>query len=422
MTQTVPQPEPAPVIAWPSRFGRRLKFCAVLVLGLACLTVCVVVWQRLATERWWKAGMASIPRGDIVMMDKAIRHLPANSSRVRLLRGAINLRNDRPETALRNLEGAVQDPETALWAQFLAGEALCRLQDYEACIKTLQGALEQDPNNVDGHRWLAVAYFDIGAAAEAVEQMKTVARLDDADPRSYRMLGLIYTEAEEFPQAIEAYQASLDRSRDQPDMDQILAELATAQLKVNRNVEVLATLEGAPASAELDSLQAEALYALGRNDEAKQIVQRVLRAGKTARALVLQGLMLLDERRAAEAVAPLQSAVALHPEDFETRAKLTQAYSQAGNVNAARHELAEFERIKKVRQEIHELTLIAANRPEAVEVRYELGLHYRQLGLIPIARKWIRAALALDPAHPAARKLLAEISDATSTSDRNSNQ
>jgi tetratricopeptide (TPR) repeat protein len=400
-------------------FGHRFKIGTVLILGLACLGVGAVVWQRQAQERWYQVGLAATRNGDIVLLHRAIQSLPVNSTRARLLQGAMSLRNNRPENALRNLQVAVQNPETALHAGFLAGEALCRLQDYEAAITTLRGALQQDPENIDGLRWLAVAYFDIGATAEAVKYLRDIARLDSTDPRSFRTLGLIYTEAEDYSLAIAAYQASLDRSRNQPDFEQILAELANAQMKVNRFEDVLSTLAEAPAVPELESLRAEALYALGRDMEAKQIIERVLRTHKTLRrALILQGLIRLDEGRASEAVASLQRAVAMQPEDFETRAKLTQAYAQSGNGAAARRELEEFERIKSVRQEIHELTLKAANRPDDAGLRYELALRYLKLGLVPVARKWIRAALALDPTHAAARKLLAETAEFTSTLDR----
>jgi tetratricopeptide (TPR) repeat protein len=416
MAPSVPAPEITPASDQARYISRRFMICSFMILGIACLGIGTVIWQQQSAERWYQLGLEAIPRGDVVVLVRSLRHLSGNSSRAQLLQGALDLLHKRPENALKHLEVAVQDPQTALWAQFLAGEALCRLEQYEACIRTLRGALEQDPGNVDGHRWLAIAAFDIGASAEAVQQLREVIRLDSGDPRAYRMLGLIYMEAEEFPQAIEAYRASLDRSRDQPDIEQILIELAAAEIKVNRYEDVLATLQGAPPSLELDSLRAEALYALGQSAEAKQIVKQVLKSGKTLRVLILEGLIFLDEGRAADAVSPLQKAVAMEPENFETRAKLTQAYAQAGNVEAAKRELLEFERIKKIRQEIHELSLAAANQPNAADVRYELGLRYRKLDLIPTARKWIRAALALNPVHAAAQKALAELSMSTSTS------
>ena len=383
-----------------------------LVAGcvLALLGGGVVAWRHQATERLYQAGLNSISTGDVEVLERAASSLPANSPRSRLLMAALDLKNNKPASAMRKLEVAAHHPETALWAQFLAGEALCRMQEYDAAIRTLRVALEQDPENIDGRRWLAAAAFDLGANADAVEQLTRITQLNPQDSRAYRALGLIYFEAEEYAKAIDALQASLSRSREQPDAEQILVELATSYLKVHRYQDALDSLQESLPSPELDSLRAESMYALGRGDEARQLIEHVLNTGPTPRALILSGILLQDQGLAAGAVEPLKRAVDMHPEDLEARARLTQAYAQSGDAQSARRELAETERIKQIRQEIHEYTLQAANQPDAVDTRYELGLRYQSLGLILPAQKWFRAALALDPTHAAARNALSKLS------------
>lgn len=383
-----------------------------LVAGcvLALLVGGVVAWRHQASERMYQAGLKSISAGEVEVLERAVSSLPVNSPRSRLLMAAIDLRNNKPASAMRKLEVAAHHPETALWAQFLAGEALYRMQEYDAAIRTLRVALEQDPENIDGRRWLAAAAFDLGANADAVEQLTRITQLNPQDSRAYRALGLIYFEAEEYVKAIDALQASLSRNREQPDVEQILVELATSYLKVHRYHDALDSLQGCPQSSELDSLRAESLYALGRGHEARQLIEHVLETGPTPRALILSGMMLQDDGDATKAVERLKRAVSLLPEDLEARARLTQAYAQSGEAEAARRELAETERIKRIRQEIHEYTLQAANQPESVDARYELGLRYQSLGLNLPARKWFRAALALDPTHAAARNALLNLS------------
>lgn len=378
--------------------------------GMALLGGGVVAWRHQASERLYQAGLNSISAGDVEVLERAVSSQPANSPRSRLLMAAIDLRNNKPASAMRKLEVAAHHPETALWAQFLAGEALYRMQEYHAAVTTLRAALEQDPENVDGRRWLAAAAFDLGANADAVEQLTKIIQLNPTDSRAYRALGLIYFEAEEYAKAIDPLQSSLSQSREQADMEQILVELATSYLKVHRYHDALESLQGSPPSPELDSLKAESLYGLGRVDEARQLIEHVLEAGPIPRALILSGMMLQDEGHAADAVQRLKRAVALLPEDLEARARLTQAYAQSGDADAARRELAETERIKRIRQEIHEYTLQAANQPESADARYELGLRYQSLGLILPARKWLRAALALNPTHAAARNALSKLS------------
>ncbi|MBS0203533.1 MAG: tetratricopeptide repeat protein [Planctomycetes bacterium] len=400
------------------RFRSRSAIAGLIVLVVFCSVAGAVVWRRLATEQRFQSVLTAIANKDIQELQEVARSFPAESARSQLLLGAIDLRTDRPAVALRRLQKAIQDPETALSAQFLAGEALCRLQEYEAGIRLLRGALELDPSNIDGHRWLAVATYDLGAAADAVEQLQHVIRLAPRDPRAHRMLGLIYYEAEEFPDAIAAFQMSLQCSRDQPDLDNLLTDLATSQLRVHRYEDVLTTLRNASEATDLVSLRAEALYALGRGQESRTLVDDVLRTSRNSRALILNGLLLLDEGRPGEAVAPLLDAVESHPEDFEARAKLIQAYSQVGNSDAAKKELMELERIKSIRNEIHNLTLMAIARPDDADSRFRLGLRYRELGVNAVAVKWFRAALALQPAHAAARKEIADCEQSIETSGR----
>lgn len=399
--------------------NRLLKYLLAMGLGLAILTVGISLSWHYRSERVYHAGLESISRGDVEVLQRAADALPVDSPRSLLLLAAIDLQKDRPASALRKLNRAVRYPETSLWAQFLAGEALCRLKEYDAAIRTLRTAVEQDPENVDGRRWLAVAAYDTGASAVAVEQLTKITQLDERDARAHRAIGLIYFEAEEYSKAIDALCASLKRSSDQPDIIQVLTELATSQLKVHRYQDALETLARAPQAPELDGIRAEALYALGRREEARELVERLLKTDPTPRTLMLNGIMLQDEGKAVDAIVPLKRAVTMQPEDLESRARLTQAYAQAGDQAAARAELAEMERIKGIRQEIHEYTIQAANQPASPDVRYELGIRYQSLGLLLMAQKWFRAALAFDPTHAAARKALNDLPDVIPASSQN---
>jgi tetratricopeptide (TPR) repeat protein len=199
----------------------------------------------------------------------------------------------------------------------------------------------------------------------------------------------------------------------------VILELATSQLKVHRYEDAIVTLARAPKTPEMDGVRAEALYALGRRDEARSLVEHLLKKDVIPRTLILGGILRQDGGDAEGAIALLKRAVEMQPEDLESRARLSQAYAQARDSLSAQTQLAEMERIKKLRQEIHEYTIQAANQVTSADVRYELGLRYQSLGLIPMAQKWYRAALALDPTHVAARKNLTELSSITPASNRN---
>src|SRR5262249_54837955 len=54
------------------------------------------------------------------------------------------------------------------------------------------------------------------------------------------------------------------------------------------------------------------------------------------------------------------------------------------------------------------LTEEVIQRPLDAEVRYELGALLIRLGREPHGARWLASALALNPAHPAARRALAD--------------
>ncbi len=247
-----------------SRWQRRLMVAFVaLSAGLA-----TGVWYWRQPEVWYRRGIEALLRGDLKRLQQsagALQARAAGSARANLLLGALALRSNNPSRAVELLDGAVRDSETQDQAQVLVGEALCRLQAFDSAIVILEQLVERSPECVDGHRWLAVAYFDIGAMSQTVTHLARVAELDPTDPRPHRMIGQIYADSENHKKAVEAYQIALERTRKHPVFfeDELLFDLGSSQLKLHRYADVLATVAGAPATSEFRILQAEALYGQG---------------------------------------------------------------------------------------------------------------------------------------------------------------
>jgi Flp pilus assembly protein TadD len=362
-------------------------------------------------EMWYQRGMSALARGDLKTLEGAARKLHARcpgSPRANLLMGAHALRGGDPVRALELLNAAARDPQTQWPAQFLAGEAFCELHQFQMAIRTLQPALEHSPDNIDGHRWLAVACFDIGAVGQAIEHLTRVAELAPADPRPQRMMGFIYADAENYKEAVLAYELSLRRSRDYPGINEVLAELAAAQVKLHRYADALLTLADAESTPDIDVLRAEALYGLGRAAESRKIIEALPENDQDHRALVLRGTLWLDDGQPKLAIRCLRKAVSLRPDEFEAHFKLAQALAEAGEADQAKVELAEVERIKAIRYEIADLLEQAPRAPEDADLRFRLGVLCEKLPRPDLARKWYRAALGLDPQHEPARQALRE--------------
>jgi tetratricopeptide (TPR) repeat protein len=408
--------EPAPCR---ETFGTRLRVHRRRWLVLATIAfvggMVTGVWYWRRPDVWYRCGVEAIARGDLKRLQQAAGVLQGRapgSARANLLLGAVALRDNNPSRALELLEAAVKEPETQTAAEILGGEALCRLQAYDSAIVILEQAVRRLPEHADAHRWLAVAYFDIGAMSQTITHLQRVAELDAVDPRPHRMIGQIYADAENHKQAVEAYQAALERSRAHPGVyeDELLFDLALSQLKLHRYADVLATLQGAPATPEFRILEAEVLYGQGNAAEARRIVEATPDRGNDPRALALEGIMALDARETQQAIDCLGRAVALRPYEFETRFKLARALTQAGKDERARVEFEEVERIKRIRFEFSNLLREAQKRPADADLRYRLGVLCEELRRPELARKWYRAALGVAPRHAPAQRALDKLS------------
>lgn len=69
-------------------------------------------------------------------------------------------------------------------------------------------------------------------------------------------------------------------------------------------------------------------------------------AARSVEASSLLGKILLKQGKAAEAVAPLEAAIALKPNDSNTRFLLARAYQRAGRRKDAARKFAEAQRLK----------------------------------------------------------------------------
>jgi len=386
--------------------ARASRLWLAVALLVVSTVICGISWYIRQPDVWYRRGLDALIRGDVKSIQESARRLQRRargSARADLLQGAAALRTGDPAGALAFLKRAGADPETEWQARFLAGEALYRLQEYEAAVATLQAAVDHSPDNVDGHRWLAAACFDLGDIDQAIAHLIRVAELAPDDPRPHRMMGVIYADAEDYKQAVDAYQASLQRSRRHAGLDEVLAELAAVQIKLRRYTDALETLASDHETVDLRILRAEALYGLGQTDDARQILEATSTADSDPRALVLRGLMLLDSGRPKQAATLLRQGVALQPDDFETRFKYVQALAQSGEAERARLEFAEVDRIKRIRLEFAGLLAQAQKFPHDADIRFQLGELSAQLMRPELARKWYRAALALDPGHTRAR-------------------
>lgn len=396
----------SPRIDQPARGRYSLPKLAARAALILLLIAALAIWgYRLLRpskqQRLYQSGLEALKANDLGAVQVAIEALSAAHDAepyVRVLQGAIDLRQGRLSQAVARFLKAREDPRVAAIANMLAGDALYRNRQFGDAIDALAQSVQLDPSLTDAHRRLAAVYYDIGATAPAIREMLVVADQAPDDPRPHRMMGLIYKDQEAFPAAVKAYQEALRRDPNLPERNDVLLELAHCQLKAWQHSGFEQTIKMCPRSADALAMEAEAQFKLGNSTEARQLAEQALRLQSDhLEALLLKGTLELLAGEAKNAVATLDAAAEHHPFDYRIRYKLSQAYSRLGQTEQADQQAEKAKQLREMRARFADLHAQASVDTGNAELRYQLGVLASQLGRSDLAVSWFTDALALDP-------------------------
>ena len=386
--------------------------------GLVGLVIAAVLgagglwWHLNRPEACYRRGRQALRAGDRqTVLEEARRLLrsPGFESQGRLLRGLLFAQDGQAVEALQELEPAARNEATAVEALTVAAECCSVLGRYIEAIDTANAALARDADALDARRWLAVAYYDLGAAANAAQELKRISAKAPNDPRPERLLGLIARDNEQFIEAIEHYRESLRRNPDHADRAVVVVEMAEALARLGRFDEALKTLHDSDRTARMLTLEAECEHGLGRLEIAESRLREALELDpRYFPALLEKGTLLLARGRPVEASAVLEEAVRLEPLNRQGRFQLSQAYGRQGQRDKGAEQLKLMQEAQSLEREFSELNNLASQRPADADVRYRAGILADKFGKADLARMWYRSTIAINPHHAGALAALAE--------------
>jgi tetratricopeptide (TPR) repeat protein len=312
--------------------------------------------------------------------------------------------------------------ESPLFAEVAApaGEALVRLREagalvpLEGAYKLLRTAVEHQPDNADAHRWLAVVCGDLGLFDEALEEYQAVGRLDPADGRPFRQMGLLLQNQLRRGPAMEAYQEALHRELSPHVRAEAAEELAGLQISNGLVPEALRTLEKVPPAygrrTEILALRAAALWVSDPERHQVEVAQLLDAAlandPDNVACLRLRARVHLAEDQLLKARPLLERAVQLAPHEHEARHLLAQILTSTGETAAAAEQRRLAEATTRLKRELDDLIRLAGRDLAADEPRLRAAQIYLELGNRQAAHLWVRAALACNPHNPTAKQLL----------------
>jgi tetratricopeptide (TPR) repeat protein len=346
---------------------------------------------------------------------------PEFESHTALLLGMRLAANGHFETALRSFKRATDNPETALPALVSAGRTLYLLQRYRESIAVLKKAVALDPEHEEAHRFLASAYFDIGAMDDAQKVLDQIIQFAPDDFRAYRFKAMILQDFELYDDSLIQWNAAIDRARLDPKF------LAYCQfrkgeclIRLRRYEEACATLaevhpdpegsaaDGLPAAdfaAQVFAAQAEACFAIRRFDEASRFAaESLLLSPGNVSATLTAARLAEEQQRHEEAILLLKTAIDRHPSEAQLIGRMADILVTTGQTEqaaVARSRSAELIALQTHFADLHQQAIA---RPDDFDVRLKLAETAESLGRTELAAMWYRAASGLAPGDAAVQQ------------------
>lgn len=379
----------------------RRNWVTLPALAVAILSVCV--WRYMATTPAFRLarGEEAIQSGDWEASEEYATKLEASGfpDHAHFLRGKKLHTQHRPAPALAEFNRIRGDGPIRLRSAVLSGLCLIELRNLPEAVRVLAYVIGEQPDNVEAHRGLAVIAYDLGQLGTAVVHLEEVARLDPADARPHRLIGLINKDLAQNEEAAAAYREALSRKLSPAVASEVRIELAEVLVRLALFAEGLDALDadaaaGSERNPARSGVRAECLRGLGRRREAVELLDLALASSSSADLYRLRGQFHLDDAEHTESVRALEQAAALAPADYRTHYLLAQAYSAAGRKDDATKTSTRAEELRKDLDLMTKLSREAIDKPWDEVVRLQLAELSDRLGKPQLAAMWRAAAAA----------------------------
>ena len=227
---------------------------------------------------------------------------------------------------------AAAEPSNTQLHQLLAQSCLWA-KNNDCALKEFQQILAQNPDSAGAHVLMGEALDGLERTAEAIEEFKAAVKASPHEPGFHFGLGYLYRKAHQYDEAKVAFQAELEID---PTNAQAMAYLGDVELKQNDPEKALVWLN--KAVQQKDDIRV-AYMDLGTRCS-------------------------MDRKQYPEALAAIQRAVKLDPDQPDMHFRLGRLYQAMGNASAAEQEFARFRTLHNKADE--DLVKMLADAPPAL--------------------------------------------------------
>jgi tetratricopeptide (TPR) repeat protein len=322
-----------------------------------------------------------------------------------LLQATFQLRSNSPQNALRtllalNLSGPLRQD-----ILLLSGEAFYRAGQLADARQALSTLLAEAPDSVDAHRWLASTWYDLGANIPAIHHLTEVTRLAPDDYRPHWLMGVMYRDFEDFPQAIKHLKAAWERNPPS-EVRNLIGVYLSRSLQADHQYELaLDFLKQCQPSPAVQVETARAEFSLTRADTAEQLLSETSIPDEEQAGIdyfLLYGEILEARGNLQQAIEKYAAGAARFPFDEDLQYRFAIALKAHGETAKSEAAMVEWNRRNELKKRLVELNKIASEQPDNAAARKELADICRQMNRPQLAAMWdAAAACAQSPGQPA---------------------
>ena len=396
----------AAVLRIPRRIvGSKVALLIALVApAVAVLATIAIQWSlRAAAPRdLFNQGLAAIEQQDFAAVRKVIQQLESTQPKTEfadLLQSVFQLRTNTPRNALRTL--LTLDLKGPLRHDILlySGEALYRAGQLREARNALSMLTQEVPDSVDAHRWLASTWYDLGANLPAIHHLTEVTKLAPDDYRPHWLMGVMYRDFENYPEATKHLTAAWERNPP-PDVRDVVGVYLSRSLQADHQYEqALTYLKQCSQTPSVLVETARAEFSLARTDTAEQILQNCPIPDDELAGIdyfLLSGDVLESRGKQTEAAEKYAAGAARFPFDEDLQYRLATTLRAIGQTERAENEMAIWNRKNELKKRLVDLNKIASEQPENAAVRRELAEVCTQMQRPQLAAMWAAAAAACE--------------------------
>jgi len=276
-------------------------------------------------------------------------------------------------------------------------------------IRELKEILGAEVNNAEAHMLLGIAYRGLGSPdmmSEAVAEFRQAIALNPGYVPARLYLAYVYLDIGRPQRAKEELEAALQQSAGNPQL-LALESAAERDLKNPQRAVELArqSLEIDPSSAEARYYLGLALFDLGKRDDARKELERVVASGHAAPDAYLSlGTLYVDAGRFDDAVKALTAGVEMDPSRADLHIQLARAYRSKGLLDQAAEQLS----LARPKPGAPPAPSEFRQQQLDLDLAIEQGALDLQRGRTTAAIASLKRALVMDPANGPANRYLAQ--------------